>query len=115
MTKLTNLRASDLLALANAATTVADIDPVVAEFERRLANRAAKATATAGAKGAAANASIAGHIATNLAHVQGLRTKLVKPAAPKRTKKAEAADPAFAFLHSLDAKQLAALKAMLAK
>jgi hypothetical protein len=114
--KLTNLRAADLLAIATSAKTVADIDPVVAEFERRMNNRAAKVGATAGAKGEAANKSILGHVANNLSRVQEMRAKLAKPApAKKPAKKAEASDPAYAFLSTLDEKQLAALRAMLAK
>lgn len=113
MTKLTSLRASDLLALASAATTVADIDPVVAEFERRLANRAAKANALKGAKGEQANASILGHVAENLSRVQAMRTKLATPPKPRKAAKAEA-DPVHTFLANLTPAQLEALRKALA-
>lgn len=119
--KLANLKASDLIALAKGATSVADIDPVVAEFERRIATRTAKANAAASAgKGVQAHASILANANANLATVRAMRDGFAVPAPvatftaepvakAKRTRKAPASAPA------LSADELALLRSFLAK
>jgi hypothetical protein len=118
--KLANLKASDLIALAKGATSVADIDPVVAEFERRITTRTAKANAAASAgKGVQAHASILANANANLATVRAMRdgfavapvaTFTAEPVAKaKRTRKAPASAPA------LSADELALLRSFLAK
>ncbi|MFZ9164516.1 MAG: hypothetical protein ACO23K_01170 [Ilumatobacteraceae bacterium] len=120
--KLANLKASDLIALAKGATSVADIDPVVAEFERRITTRTAKANAAASAgKGVQAHASILANANANLATVRAMRDGFAAPApvatftatvAPKRTRKAKA--PAV-NAPALSADELALLRSFLAK
>lgn len=119
--KLANLKASDLIALAKGATSVADIDPVVAEFERRITTRTAKANAAASAgKGVQAHASILANANANLATVRAMRDGFAVPAPvatftaepvakAKRTRKAPASAPA------LTADELALLRSFLAK
>lgn len=119
--KLANLKASDLIALAKGATSVADIDPVVAEFERRITTRTAKANAAASAgKGVQAHASILANANANLATVRAMRDGFAVPAPvatftaepvakPKRARKAPASAPA------LSADELALLRSFLAK
>ncbi len=119
--KLANLKASDLIALAKGATSVADIDPVVAEFERRITTRTAKANAAASAgKGVQAHASILANANANLATVRAMRDGFAVPAPvatftaepvakAKRTRKAPASAPA------LSADELALLRSFLAK
>lgn len=120
--KLTNLKASDLIALAKGATSVADIDPVVAEFERRIATRTDKANAAASAgKGVQAHASILANANANLATVRAMRDGFAVPAPvatftatvvakPKRARKAAKADAP-----ALSADELALLRSFLAK
>lgn len=120
--KLANLKASDLIALAKGATSVADIDPVVAEFERRIATRTAKANAAASAgKGVQAHASILANANANLATVRAMRDGFAVPA-PVATFTAEIAKPKrarkpakAAVAPALSADELALLRSFLAK
>lgn len=106
--KLTNSRASDLLAHARTSREAAEA--VVVEFDRRLAKRSAKESSLA-------NASIAKHAATNRAAAARILAGFT-PA--KRTKKAPAAKaeaeavPMAAFLEGLTPAQRKALAALLA-
>ena len=107
MTKLTNSRASDLLAHARTSREAAEA--VVVEFDRRLAKRAAKESSQA-------NASIAKHAATNRAAAARILAGFTpKRSAKKAPAKAEAEIPSMAaFLEGLSAAQRKALAALLA-
>lgn len=106
MTKLTNMRASDLLAHARTSREAAE--SVVVEFDRRISNRASKPTSLA-------NASIAKHAATNRAEAATILASFTAPkrAAKKAPAKAEPERMA-AFLANLTPAQRKALKALIA-
>jgi hypothetical protein len=126
---LTNLDARALIALAQAAKSPSDIDPVIAEFARRVERREAKLSTLAGKAGAQASASILGHGKSNLAAVRAMRDALTPAPAmatfvaapiakPKRARKS-VAKPAgvtgiVAQIASLTAEDRAALRALLA-
>lgn len=104
MTALNNLIAKDLIALAEEAKTVADIDPIIAVFETRLANAKSR---THSRKGEPLSAKfIKGKvekITANIAKVNALKTALAPKPKASKAKSAEADAVAFA-------KKLAALK-----
>lgn len=118
MSKLVNLKATELLALAQGAKNLTDIDPVIAEFQRRVVTRTAKRDAAkAAGKSVMAHESILSHLGANLATAEAIKgglapapvaTFVADVAKPKRTRKV--AQPA-----GLTADELATLKSFLAK
>lgn len=122
---LTTLDARALIALAQSAKAVADIDPIVAEFSRRVAKREAKVAALTGKPGAQASASILGHGRANLAAVQAMRDAIAAPATfvaePRKRVRKATTKPApvsvsgiVAEIAQLTAEDRAALRALLA-
>ena len=113
MKALTSLVAAELIAQAENAKTVGDIDPIIAVFEARLANAKAR---THSRKGEPLSAKfIEGKVAkitANLTKVNALKTALTpKPKASKG--KAEDAS-AVAFAQKLAALKPAERKAIMA-
>lgn len=121
---LTNLDARALIALAQSAKTPAEIDPIIAEFARRVEKREAKLSTLAGKAGAQASASILGHGKSNLAAARAMRDALAAPATatfvaepvakPKRARKPAGVTGIVAQIAALTAEDRAALRALLA-
>ncbi len=116
MTALTSLVAKELIAKAEEAKTVADIDPIIAVFEARLAK--AKTT-THSRKGKPLSKAFkdgkVGKITANIAKVNALKTALApKPKASKAKASEEASLVAFeAKLKALKPAERKAIMALL--
>ncbi len=116
MTALNSLVAAELIAQAENAKTVGDIDPIIAVFEARLANAKSR---THSRKGEPLSAKfIEGKVAkitANLAKVNALKTALApKPKASKAKAKASEEASLVAFEAKLKALKPAERKAIMA-
>lgn len=115
MTALNSLVAAELIAQAENAKTVGDIDPIIAVFEARLANAKSR---THSRKGEPLSAKfIEGKVAkitANLAKVNALKTALAPKPKASKAKATKAETEAVAFAQKLKALKPAERKAIMA-